>query len=271
LPEATPAIVSLELFEQVQGTLDKARELHSGKAKHEYSLTGFAVCGHCGSPLVGCCLKEKYRYYICRGTYTTASRPKICNARYIKADWLEDAVWDNVKQVLSQPELLLAEIGKRVDAERSQIDSGTLEREIKAFTRKMKGYAGQERRLMNVLRLDVATPDIVLDELNQMKKEREADEKKLDSLIKTKENVSKVSDMESNLKVLCAKIAPNLDACTIEDKKNAFRYLDLNIKATPEGADIKGYLDPSVLMAKQSSGCLLSCTYSFEKGKKHQP
>jgi site-specific DNA recombinase len=40
----------------------------------------------------------------------------------------------------------------------------------------MKGYTGQERRLMNVLWMEVATPDIVLDELNQMKKEREADE-----------------------------------------------------------------------------------------------
>ena len=42
---------------------------------------------------------------------------------------------------------------------------------------------------MNVLRLEAATPDIVLDELNQMKKEREVDEKRLSSLVQTKENV----------------------------------------------------------------------------------
>jgi site-specific DNA recombinase len=122
----------------------------------------------------------------------------------------------------------------------------------------MKGYAGQERRLMNVLRLNVATPDIVLDELNQMKKERDADEKKLASLIQTKEGICKAIEMEANLKTLCAKIVPDLDACTTNDKKNAFKYLDLNIKATPHGADIKGYLDPSVLIASQSSGYLFS-------------
>lgn len=226
-------------------------------------MTGFAVCGYCGSPLVGGCLKGKYRYYHCRGTYPTASRQKICNARYIKAEWLEAAVWENVKNVLSKPELLIAEIGKRVDAEQSQISSGTLEQEIRDLTRKMKGYAGQERRLMNVLRLNVATPDIVLDELNQMKKERDADEKKLASLTQTKESISQTIDMETNLKVLCARIAPDLDACTTADKKNAFKYLDLSIRATPEGADIKGYLDPSVLMAAQSSGYLLSCTYNY--------
>jgi len=80
-------------------------------------------------------------------------------------------------------------------------------------TRKLKGYAGQERRLMSVLRLQVATPDIVLDELNQMKKEREADEKRLASLTQTKENVDKMVDMEANLKELCARIVPDIDSC----------------------------------------------------------
>jgi site-specific DNA recombinase len=111
----------------------------------------------------------------------------------------------------------------------------------------MKGYTGQERRLMNVLRLEMATPDIVLDEINQMKKEREVDEKRLASLIQTKENIGKLVDMEANLKELCARIVPDLDNCTNQDKKDAYTYLDLKIKATPEGADIKGYLDPSVI------------------------
>ena len=54
-------------------------------------------------------------------------------------------------------------------------------------------------------------------------------------------------DMESHLKELCARIVPNLDNCTNQDKKDAYTYLDLKVKATPEGADIKGFLDPSLL------------------------
>ncbi len=117
----------------------------------------------------------------------------------------------------------------------------------KNLTRKMKGYTGQERRLMSALRLDIATPNIVLDEINQMKKEREADEKRLTNLIQTKENINKMVDMEANLKELCARIITDLDNCTNQDKKDAYTYLDLKVKAIPESADIKGYLDPSVL------------------------
>ncbi len=255
LPNVTPAIISNELFEQAQTALAKSKELHPGRPQHDYPLTGFAVCGYCGSPLVGACLSKRYRYYKCRGTYPTASREKICNAKYIKADWLENVVWEKVKGVLSNPEILLAEVSRQTEIEQDQASSGNIEQEIRSLTRKMKGYAGQERRLMNVLRLEIATPDIVLDEINQMKKEREMDEGKLASLTQTKENIDKLVDMEVNLKELCARIVPDLDNCTNQDKKDAYTYLDLKVKATPEGADIKGYLDSSVL---SPNSCLLT-------------
>ena len=61
--------------------------------------------------------------------------------------------------------------------------------------------------------------------------------------------------MGGNLKELCARIVPDLDNCTTNDKKDAYTYLDLKVNATNEGADIKGFLDPSVLSA---DSCLLT-------------
>jgi len=252
LTDVTPAIISKELFDQAQDALARSRELHPGKAQHEYSLTGFVVCGYCGSPLVGSCLSKRYRYYKCRGTYPTASREKVCDARYIKADWLENAVWENVKNILSNPEVLLNEVRKQTEAEQAQVSSGTLKQEIRALTRKLKGYTGQERRLMSAFKLGF-TPDIVLDEINQMKKEREADQQRLDGLVQTRDNIAKMIDMESNLKELCARIVPDLDNCTNSDKKDAYTYLDLKVTATPEGVDIKGFLDPCLLTTARTS------------------
>jgi site-specific DNA recombinase len=252
LPDVTPAIINQELFEQAQNALARSKELHPGKAKHEYSLTGFAVCGQCGSPLVGSCLRGNYRYYHCRGAYPTASRQKICDSRYIHADWLEGVVWEKVKSVLSHPELLLAEIRKQNEAEQAQASSGTIDQEIKVLNRKLKQYSGQERRLMQAFKLGF-TPDVILDEINQTKKEKEADQERLASLIQTKENIAKMGDYEAKLKELCARIAPDLDNCTNQDKKDAYTYLDLKVKATPEGVDIKGYVQPKLLTTGQTS------------------
>ena len=268
LPDASPAIITKDLFEQAQASMKKSKELHPGKAKHEYPLTGFAVCGKCGSPLIGNCLRGNYRYYHCRGTYPTASRKAICNERYIKAEWLENEVWNNVKHVLASPEVLLTEIGKLTEGEQSQMVSGALEQEIKELTRKMKAYAGQERTMMNMLRRKLISDDVVLDEINQMKQERAADEKRLDSLLKTKETIEKTEDLKAHLKELCAKIVPNLDACTYNDKREAYKYLDLKVVATPEGADIKGYVQPCLLTTGQTWASLFRCRYSYtnEKG-----
>jgi len=120
--------------------------------------------------------------------------------------------------------------------------------------------------LMNVLRLDIATPDIVLDELNQMKKECEADEKRLASLVQTKDNIDKLVNMEASLKDLCARIVPDLDNCTNQDKKDAYTYLDLHVTATPEGIDIKGYIDPSMV---KGDSCLLTTGQTSALRREH--
>jgi len=252
LPNITPAIISKELFEQAQNKLAKLKELRPGRPQNEYPLSGFVICGYCGSQLVGACLSKRYRYYQCRGTRPTASRDKICDARYIKADWLENVVWEKVKSVLSQPEILLAEAKGIIKEEETQASLGTLEKEIKSLQRKLKRYHGQERRLMGVLRLELATPDIVLDELNQMKKERTIDEKRLAALEQAKNNLDKMMDMEDSLKELCSRIIPELDNCNNQDKKDAFTYLDLKVKATPESAEIKGFLDTGVIQSNSS-------------------
>ena len=94
------------------------------------------------------------------------------------------------------------------------------------------------------------------------------------SLTQTKASVEKMQSMEINLKELCSRIISDLDNCTNQDKKDAYTYLDLKVKATPEGADIKGYLDSSVIsgdscvsITKQSSGCLIVNDYNSSTGK----
>ena len=58
--------------------------------------------------------------------------------------------------------------------------------------------------------------------------------------------------IEANLKELCARIVLDLDNCSNQEKKDAYTYLGLRVKATPEGADIKGLLDPNALTTGQT-------------------
>jgi len=109
---------------------------------------------------------------------------------------------------------------------------------------------------MQVLRLDVVTPDVVLDEVNQMKKEKTADQSRLFALMQTKAKLEKMEYTEDKLKELCTRIAPELENCRGQDKKDAFAYLGLEITATTDGADVRGFLDLNLLTTGQTSALL---------------
>jgi site-specific DNA recombinase len=46
-----------------------------------------------------------------------------------------------------------------------------------------------------------------------------------------------------------------VDHCTNQEKKDAYAYLDLKVTATPEYADIKGFLDSSLI---KDDSCVLT-------------
>jgi site-specific DNA recombinase len=58
--------------------------------------------------------------------------------------------------------------------------------------------------------------------------------------------------MESHIKELCARIIPDLDNCTSQDKRDAYTFLDLKISATPESIGIKGYINSKLLTIGQT-------------------
>ena len=70
--------------------------------------------------------------------------------------------------------------------------------------------------------------------------------------MQNKGNSIKLKEYEKNLKKLCERIAPDIENYTNQDKIDACNYLDLKIKSIPEGVDITGYLDPSLLTTEQT-------------------
>jgi site-specific DNA recombinase len=61
------AIVSKELFDQVQDMLSGKGRCPSSPQKHHFAFQGMVVCGHCGCAMVAEIKKGKYIYYHCTG------------------------------------------------------------------------------------------------------------------------------------------------------------------------------------------------------------
>ena len=107
IPNGIPAIVSDEIFDQVQARLEKNKHaLATAKADIDYLLTTKLFCGHCERMMVGesgtSRNGSKYYYYKCVG----AKRKLGCKKKAVKKDFIEQAViTQTVNRVLQDEEI----------------------------------------------------------------------------------------------------------------------------------------------------------------------
>jgi len=64
----------------------------------------------------------------------------------------------------------------------------TLDGEIAELRRKLRGYESQKKVLMNLMRHDLITREYLIEELNQLEKEREEHEKELNRLTQIRDS-----------------------------------------------------------------------------------
>jgi site-specific DNA recombinase len=131
-----PAIVSEELFAEVQERLAENGRRHRGTPRHErFLLQGLTVCARCGYSYCG---QGKRLYYRCTGTdaYRWGGEA-VCSNRMVRSDRLEEAVWSDVCSLLSDPARVEQEYERRLDQsdDRSSWEAEQLNKQIQTLKR----------------------------------------------------------------------------------------------------------------------------------------
>jgi len=191
LPNVTPPIISEETFSRTQELLRHAEQARPIKQSSPYLLVGFIKCSKCGSPICGTTLNRKYRYYQCIGARPTTTRGKICDCGYIRANDLENSVWNKIIEMLSHPKTifnLITDFNEYENAKSEQKDILPLiEKQIDQLRKKLKTYPAKERNLYDLLTSEAVTKNFLLDAINKLKQERLSDERQLKDLLLTRE------------------------------------------------------------------------------------
>ena len=121
-----PAIVSEEVFTTVQGQLEEnRRRARRGLRGARYLLQGLLVCRGCGYAYYGKVLSPSarkgrprgYAYYRCIGSdaYRFGGQ-RLCYNTQVRTDRLEQAVWQEVCRLLEDPQRLVDEYQRRLQA-----------------------------------------------------------------------------------------------------------------------------------------------------------
>jgi site-specific DNA recombinase len=119
-----PVIVEPDLFAAVQEQL-KANQRHARQRARgaKYLLQGLVCCHHCGYAYYGKAISRKaakekqrdYAYYRCIGTdaYRFGGE-RICDNLQVRTDFLDLAVWQEVRELLENPHRLAEEYRRRL-------------------------------------------------------------------------------------------------------------------------------------------------------------
>lgn len=107
IPIELPAIIDEQTFQMVQETLKRHKQ---AKKIRTYLLSGLVKCLKCGSKYVGMSSGRKYFFYRCGNFVKRQPLLRNCNARPVKAERLENAVLDAVKEAISKPQIILSHI-----------------------------------------------------------------------------------------------------------------------------------------------------------------
>jgi len=83
-------LVSVELWERVQGVLDGRFAKKHRRMSHDFAFSGLIACAKCGCSVVGEIKKQQYVYYHCTGYADKClGNPASCRRRYVREEILE--------------------------------------------------------------------------------------------------------------------------------------------------------------------------------------
>ena len=120
---AVPAIVTADTFARAGQRLEDNKRYAARNTRVPSLLQGLAACSACGYGYYRTSTRttsKKIYYYRCLGSDDYRYEGgRICHNKPVRADYLDQVVWDHITGLLADPALIRAEISKRLDAART--------------------------------------------------------------------------------------------------------------------------------------------------------
>jgi len=227
LPNATPALVSDDVWEAAQQRLQRNSAFAQRNTRRQYLLSGFIWCGECDRRIrAHCASRHGPRYYDCRGSdYCNYYPGEPCQLKAIRADAAEEAVWGKVAEVLQHPELVLAEL-ERLSQEDSRL---VIEERLVENQGRLKSLRGREHRLIVQFEYGEIDEPYLRTRMAGVKAQQHEFEDERVRLLKQKDEMPSLETARAGLSQLLGRIGANLEAFTYEDKRLALEALQARI------------------------------------------
>ena len=242
---AVPAIIADEVFEAASRVSRDNSQWSPRRAEPgAWLLRGLVRCGACGVVVV--CHKMRgrngtfHRYYYCRNhdPLRAKGEDKRCNERNIRSDDLDAFVFEQVREALLRPEVLLA--GEQAVAKRAPApDDELLDAQLARFERKIEATDNERRRLADLYQAGL----IELVELQRRAKELDARRANIDmqrhTLSDQRAELAKDNRLRQRIDAFADRAAAALDGLDFDQQQKLLRLVIDEVRVTGWNVEIR--------------------------------
>jgi site-specific DNA recombinase len=222
-----PALISEEQHALAQELLERNSRLSTRNTRKPSLLQGILVCRECGHSYYRSSTRSKtgnvHHYYRCSGA-DSFRRPegRVCAARPVRIDEVDEPVWTQVLALLENPELIKTEIDRRLQALRREHPATRrrdgLQRDLiraqNALRRLIDGY---QEQLITLEELRARMP-----ELRRREATLRAEVDALDTELHDAETYLKLTE---TLDAFHARLSANAENLTVEQRQEIVRLV----------------------------------------------
>ena len=230
-----PAIVSEETFARAAQRLADNKRFASRNCKVPSLLQGLAACSSCGYGYYRTSTRttnKKIYYYRCLGSDDYRYEAgRVCGNKPVRADYLDTVVWDHITGLLADPQLIRAEIDKRLDTARH---SDPAVRERQRLQTALAQASATVTRMIQAFGEDLIT----IDELRGRMPDLRARETNMRNQIQALDN--QLADRQAYLKLAAdlegflAQLHAKAETSTVEERQRVLRLLVKDVLVGPE-------------------------------------
>ena len=258
-----PAIVDEPLFDAVALQLEENRKRsRTGRRGDRYLLQGIVVCKCCGyayygkqiSPASAKGKRRAYGYYRCVGT--DAHRfggHRVCTNKQVRQDLLDQAVWNDVRSLLAEPDRVERELHRRLDGADDDPQ----------HTAKLKAQIDKVRR--GIARLIDAYGEGLLDKsefeprIGSAKQRLSELQGQLKSQIDQQTRKRELKLVIDNLEAFSREVVAGLDRADWQTRRNIITTLVKRVEIEAEQVKIVYKVDPRPFERSPERGVLHYC------------
>jgi site-specific DNA recombinase len=231
-----PALVAEDTWQRAQWRLADNKRYATRNSKVPSLLQGLTACASCGYAYyrghTTTTAGNKIYYYRCLGSDNYRyQHGRVCDNKPVRTDYLDALVWDHITGLLANPELIRAEIDRRLKQLRTTDPTTVQQQRLKQALTKASASI---TRLIKAYQEELISLDELRERMPELRSRETSLHSQLDALADQLVDRDAYLKLATNLEDFLTRLRSNAGTATIPEQQRVLRLLVKDVLIGPE-------------------------------------